>query len=419
MSPIGTIMKRYFFLLVMVIVAGFIGWKVYDKVTSAKENSGGSRGVVPVAVEIVPVRKTSIKRIGTFTGSLFPKSQFVVAPKIAGRLEKLFLNIGDRVKEGQLVAALDNDEYLQQVDQARAEMEVARATLEESRSALETSKRELERTVALRKKKIASESEMDAAKAEYTNQEAKLKVAVAQVSQKQAALKAAQVRLSYTQIRVSWNDQNGSRVVGERFVDEGAMLAPNTPLLSVLDISSMIAAVHVIERDYSMVRVGQDATVATDAFPGKSFFGRIVRIAPLLKETSREARVEIDIPNPEDLLKPGMFARVRIEFEEHADATVVPLSALVKREGQQGVFLADTEQKKARFVPVTTGIMQEKDAEILSPPLSGSVVTLGHHLLEDGSEIILAGKGRSRSGADTAGTEPSGRDGESGSGTQP
>jgi RND family efflux transporter MFP subunit len=234
---------------------------------------------------------------------------------------------------------------------------------------------------------------------EYTNQEAKVKVAKAQVAQKKAALKAAQIRLSYAQIRVSWNDKKGSRVVGERFVDEGAMLAPNTPILSVLDINTMIAAIHVIERDYPQIRIGQEASVTTDAFPGKFFSGKIVRIAPLLKETSREARVEIDVPNKDGLLKPGMFVRVEIQFEKHPGATVVPFSALVKRGGRQGVFMTGSDNKTAHFVPVTSGISDGERVEILSPTLSGWVVTLGHHLLEDGSPIILPGDRQARSGS--------------------
>ncbi|MBN2468214.1 MAG: efflux RND transporter periplasmic adaptor subunit [Deltaproteobacteria bacterium] len=376
---------------VVVIFTGLMGWRIYKKASSLSTNSI-ERQSVPVAVEIAPVQKASIKNIGVFAGTLVADSRFIVAPKIAGRLEKLFLNIGDTVEEGQVVAVLDDDEYQQQVEQAQAELEVAGATLEESRITLEIAGREFERTVALRKKKIASESELDSAKAQYNNQAAKVKVAVAQVAQKNAALKAAQIRLSYARIRVSWEDKTGSRVVGERFVDEGAMLAPNTPILSILDIGSITAIIHVIERDYTKVKPGKTATVTTDAFPGRYFTGEVVRVAPLLRETSRQARVEIKIPNPDGLLKPGMFVRAEIEFAEHDQATVVPLSALAKREGRQGLFIVNSNEKKAHFVPVTLGLTDENRAEILEPSLSGKVVTLGHHLLEDGSAIVIAGK---------------------------
>ena len=94
----------------------------------------------------------------------------------------------------------------------------------------------------------------------------------------------------------------------------------------------VIALIDVIERDYPDVGPGQEAVIDTDAFPGREFAGKVTRVAPLLKETSRQARVEIEMPNPERLLKPGMFVRVRIEFDRHENATVVPLAALARRE---------------------------------------------------------------------------------------
>jgi len=214
-------------------------------------------------------------------------------------------------------------------------------------------------------------------------------VALAQVAEKEAALKAVQVRLSYTRIHANWEDGKAHRVVGERFMDEGAMLAPNASIVSILDIGSVTAVIHVIERDYPKLVIGQNAVVVTDAFPGKSFPGKIVRIAPLLRETSREARVELRVPNSGHVLKPGMFVRVQIEFQRHENAVVVPLTALTKRLGQQGVFVADRQEMKAHFVPVTLGIVNNEWAEVLKSPVSGWVVTLGQHLLEDGATIIL------------------------------
>ena len=202
------------------------------------------------------------------------------------------------------------------------------------------------------------------------------------------------MRLSYTRIEAAGKDQNGQRwVVGERFVHVGDMLAPNTSIVSVLDIGTLLAVIHVTERDYPKVQVGQTATVTADAFPGKSFTGRVVRLAPLLKETSREARAEIEIPNQDTLLKPGMFARAGIEFDRHEKATVIPVDSLVNRDGKKGIFLVDSREMKAIFIPVTVGLISGDLAEIVDPPLAGSIVTTGQHLLENGGAIILPGSG--------------------------
>ena len=382
-------MKKFFTIVIAIAGIGFLSWQIYEKTSGSKEGFGSRRGNPAVAVETAPIQKASIKDVGRFTGSLSPQSEFMVAPKIAGRLEKILVDIGDVVTADQLVAVLDDEEYQQQVYQAVAELEVARANLVEVKITSENAKREYERTVALREKKIASESQLDAAESEYKTQQAKLQVANAQVSQKQAALNMAKVRLSYTRIRVPPNHASQQRVVGERFVDEGSMLAPNTPIVSILDIGTLIGVINVIERDYPKIKPGLPAVINTDAFPGQTFSGKVIRIAPLLMEKAREARVEIEIPNQRMLLKPGMFVRVQMEFELHENATVIPQSAVVKRDGSQGVFVVDRQEKKARFIPVTLGIVNEARAEILKPELSGEVVTLGQHLLEDGANIIL------------------------------
>jgi RND family efflux transporter MFP subunit len=382
-------MKKFFTIVIAIAGIGFLSWQIYEKTSGSKEGFGSRRGNPAVAVETAPIQKESIKEVGRFTGSLSPQSEFMVAPKIAGRLEKILVDIGDVVTADQLVAVLDDEEYQQQVYQAVAELEVARANLVEVKITSENAKREYERTVALREKKIASESQLDAAESEYKTQQAKLQVANAQVSQKQAALNMAKVRLSYTRIRVPPNHASQQRVVGERFVDEGSMLAPNTPIVSILDIGTLIGVINVIERDYPKIKPGLPAVINTDAFPGQTFSGKVIRIAPLLMEKAREARVEIEIPNERMLLKPGMFVRVQMEFELHENATVIPQSAVVKRDGSQGVFVVDRQEKKARFIPVTLGIVNEARAEILKPELTGEVVTLGQHLLEDGASIIL------------------------------
>ena len=391
--------KKYTGVLIILILVGFLGWQIYQRI-SAKEKRPIQQRAGAVAVEVSQVKKTTIRDVGVFTGTLLPKSQFIAAPKIAGRLEKIFVDIGDRVKHGQLIALLDDDEYVQQVEQARAELEVAAANVEEIRSALNLARREFDRAKALWAKKVVSVSELDVAESQYKSQEAKQKVALAQVAQKEALLKAAKVRLSYTRIQASWQDGDESRVVGERFVDEGAMLKANDPIVSILDVRSLTAVFHVIERDYARVTKGQVAVITTDAFPNKTFTGTIARVAPLLKEAARQAKAEIDIPNPGLLLKPGMFVRVQIEFAKHEDAIVVPVTSLTKRNHQQGVFLANTQTKKAHFVPVTLGIVSGEWAEVVMPSLSGFVVTVGQPLLEDGSAITLPDKGSTASSSE-------------------
>jgi RND family efflux transporter MFP subunit len=387
---------------VIFIIAVLIGWQIIQKVIKSSQGSGFERQAAPVAVEIEPVREDTIRDIGNFTGTLAPKSQFIVAPKISGRLERLLVDIGDRVNRYQLIAVLDDEEYSQQVRQAEADLQVAQANLEESRSSRDVAKREMERVEELHKKGISADSELDAAKGTYATQEARYKVSQAQVAHRQAALEAANVRLSYTKITASWEEGLNTRVVGERFVHEGAMLTSNAPILSILEINPLLAIIYITDKDYFRIKTGQRATIRTDALPDSRVSGEIVRIAPLLKETSREARVEIEFPNPEGFFKPGMFINVQIQFAAHEGATVVPVSSVVKRDNQQGVFLADMKNKVAQFIPVRVGISNSEFAEIEEPQaLSGNVVTLGQHLLAHGSPIILPKSSSTEESKDT------------------
>lgn len=373
----------------VVAIVSAAGWQLYTRVFDLSAQKKTGRPAVKVPVETKTIQKGTICDVSVLSGSLEAKSQFVVAPKVTGWLKKLLVNVGDIVQQNQVIAILDDEEFTQQVEQARAELKVAQANAENCTSDLDMAKREYDRAKALREKQIASASELDVSEGAFNASQAKLKVSLAQVAQKDAALKAADLRLSYTQVRAFWENGVQNRVVGERFVDEGALLQINQPIVSVLENDPQTAVVYVIERDYPKMKAGQEAIVTTDAYPDRTFTGTIVRIAPLLKESSRQARVEIEVPNPEHTLKPGMFIRASVEFARHENVTQVPLTALVRRNGKEGVFIADTANLKARFVPVTTGIINGELAEISKPQISGIVITMGNHLLEDGSDITL------------------------------
>lgn len=387
-------MRRFLVIVVGLAMAAGVGVVIYRKVEAkraAAGAAGGNRGRAPVAVEVATVRQAPIRDVRLLSGTLRANTQFSVASKVAGRLEALAVHVGDSIRRGQEIGHLESEEYVQRVEQARAELQVAQASVEQYRRALEQARREFDRAKALREKKIASQAELDAAESNLQITEANEKVALAQVAQRQAALRAAEVQLSYTRVVAFWEDTSAEavRVVGERFVDEGAMLKANDPIVSVVQLDPIVSVVQVTEREYPMVRVGQTTELTCDAFPGRVFTGNILRVAPLLRETSREAQVEIEVANGDHALKPGMFVRVTLELARRDNATLVPVSAIVRRGEDQGVFLVDSAAKTVRFVPVQPGIQAGDQAEIVSPELSGLVVTMGQHLLDDGRAVLL------------------------------
>jgi len=353
--------------------------------------AGNGTGNPPVAVEVAAIEQGALRDLGNFTGTMTARTKVVVAPKISGRLDRLLVNIGDPVRGGSLIALLDDEEYRQQMIQAEADLRVVKANLEEARSSMLMSERNLERARALHETGITSDAQLDLAISEHQAQQARLHVAEAQLANREAALESARVRLSYTRITAPWDRNDPVRYVGERFSDEGALLSPNTPILSIVELQPIIAVFFITDRDYFRLKVKQQAKVVSNAFPGKSFPGRIARIAPMLQETSRQARVEVETDNPELLLKPGMFVNIEIEFARRQNITIVPFNALAKRNEQQGVFLADLENQTARFVPVQTGVIEAGKVEIVKPEtLSGHVVVMGHYLLETQGRIIVS-----------------------------
>ncbi len=385
-------MKKIGVVFVILILVGLLGWQIYKRASAPRQALPNHENRPAVAVETAPVQTGVIRQLGVYTGSLKPSAQFVIAPRITGRLKRLLVNIGDKVERDQVVVQLIDEEYRLRVEQARAAVEITRAQLAEAGSEYELAKREFERASSLSGKAIVAQSELDVKQARLKGAAAKLAVAKAELSSKLAALKEAEVHLSYTQIRASWRDGSDTRVVGQRFVDEGALLAANAPVATILDLNPIVGVIHVIERDYPKIEIGQPVQVTADALPDKRFSGRIVRLSPILNEASRQALVELEIANPELTLKPGMFIRVEIEFARKPEARIVPITALVKRGGQEGVFVLRPESETVRFVSLTTGIQEGDLIEVLAPPLEGRVVTLGHHMLEDGAKVRLSGR---------------------------
>ncbi|MCG3179105.1 MAG: Macrolide export protein MacA [Phycisphaerae bacterium] len=383
-------MKKVMIVLSLVALAaliGLVGWRVYQKLSAAEAANG--RRSAPVPVEVTQPARVTMRDVGRYTGGLVADSQFVISPRVSGRLDKLLVDLGSPVRRDQLIAVLDDMEYIQQAERARAEEAVAEAKLLEAGSSREAVQREFERVAELVRQKINSPSDYDQAKAQFEVQDARYQVAQAQVEQANAALREAEIRLGYTKISAVWEGGSDQRIVGQRFIQQGALLAANDPIVSILDIDPLIAVINVIERDYSKIAPGQEAILTADAYPGRRFTGRVLRIAPQLQETSRQARVEVRVPNSGRLLRPGMSVQVELEFARHRDVTAVPVAGEARRGGRTGVFVVDPAGDTVRFVPLELGIINGPLVEVLRPALNRPVVVLGQHLLQDGSKIDI------------------------------
>ena len=369
------------------------------------KKAGRSSAAQPMPVEVAPIVRGTIADLRTYSGTIESPARFVAAPKIGGRIARLNVNIADAVKRGQVVATLDDDEPRQAVAQAEADLKVAQANHAEAASAAVIADRELERIQTLHARGVASEANLDTARAESSARQAAVQVAEARVARDDAALAAARIRLGYASVTANWNSGADDRVVANRFVDEGATVAANTPLLSIVQLDPVNAVLFVTEREYTKLSPGQSATLVTDAWPGVSFDATVARIAPVFQEETRQARVELTVPNPEHRLKPGMFVTATVALEQAADATLVPAAALTTRDDGLGVFLLAEDNTHVAWVPVRTGIRDGEHVQILDAAIEGRVVTLGQQLVAHGARVVVAEAERSDS--DTSARAPS------------
>jgi RND family efflux transporter MFP subunit len=390
-NPRNTPTKRTRVILTALLVAAAAGlsWVVFLHTRHPAGSQTGGPALRPVPVEVARIEHGPIDFERTFSGEIEALAEFVVAPKVGGRVERMIVNIADTVKRGQVVAELDNDEYVQAVAQARADLAVARANLSQAKSALDISTREFVRSESLRKRGIASDSDFDAARQSQLARQAQLKVAEAQVTKAESSLETANIRLGYTQVTAGWSGGNEQRIVAERYVDEGQTVAANSPLLLIVELHPILGVVFAAEADYARLKPGQRVDLTTEAYPGEHFAGRIDRIAPIFQKSTRQARIEMIVENPEHRLKPGMFIGATVSLARVPEATIVPEQALTVRDERSGVFVVNPDGRSVSWREVTVGIREGGRVQVKGEGLAGRVVTLGQQLIKDGSPIII------------------------------
>lgn len=377
------------------LVAGLIGIAfaaaAYALMAPAPEST--SRPNVAVAVELSPAERGSLVTRRRFAGNLEPAAEFQVAPKVAGQIVEVLVDIGDSVTRGDVVTRLDDAEFQQSVIQAQAELAVAEARLQEARSAANLATRRLDRIERLEARGVASASELDDASGEARAQQAAVAVARAQREQAEAALNSAEVRLGYTRVRADWPGEDKTRLVGERMVDAGDTVAANTPLLSIVDIDQLRAVIEVPQSLYGDLAVGDPAQILPPGSDSEAVEARVSRIAPRFDPESRRTRVELVVDNQDRRLAAGMFVQVGLESRRVDRALIVPRAALVNRQGQQGVFTVAPGADTARFVAAEVALESDDRAALRGvDSLDGPVVVLGQDQLTDGAAITRAGQ---------------------------
>lgn len=373
----------------MLAVAVLVGVRF---VTAPDDGNGAvPKGSRAVYVELGQATFGTMREVGQYYGTLNAAQKFSVSPKVGGELKQLLVDIGDRIESGQVLARLDDETYRLTRDQSAHNVSLAEAQQAEAIANLSLAESDLARQASLADKRITPQSEYEAYQNKKAQAEARLMLAGSQLSVAQSQLADAALKLSYTEISATW-PEDGPRWIGERLADEGDLLTANTPLLTVVSLDPLLVVVEVIERDYPKIRVGQVAELRTEAWPGEVFTGKVVRVAPVLSTNTRQARVELEVANPDLRLKPGMFTEVLFVFKEIQNVWSVPQDVPFRRREGFVIFVADPETSTVKLQPVDLGLVEDGRVELAgATPIEKPVVFLGQHLLDDGQAYSIPG----------------------------
>jgi RND family efflux transporter MFP subunit len=388
-------MKRIKGLIGLALVAGLAGfggfrlWQVYEHQSAVKAKDAAKKGGARVVtVRVAEARVGAIRQELLLAGALKPKELVEVNAKVTGRVQKLNFQIGDRVKRGDLIALLEDDELVQQVNRAMASLTVAKAAAAQREAELANSRADLVRFEALFREGLVPQRDLEAHQTAARVVESQLQLARAQQAQATAELNELKIRREQTRIVAPMNGW-----VARRHVDVGALVSPSTPILTLVNLATMVTLASVPEREVGALRVGMEAEVHLDAFGDRLFTGHVARVSPVLDAATRSALVEIEIPNPDGRLKAEMFARVKLNTASTRQTVLIPREALVYRGEQPGVYIV--REGAPEFRAIETGTMQGDLVEALTNLQPGTrIVATGASMLTEGDRIRVVGEGK-------------------------
>jgi membrane fusion protein (multidrug efflux system) len=271
-----------------------------------------------------------VQRTAQGQGALFAKESVILSNKLAGYVSRVYVDFGDRVKAGQVLAEMEREEMELQLDAADSAVKQAQANFIRA-------KNEYERAQELFAEQIMPPQRRDAAEAEF-------KVAEAGVRSAEKARALAEKRLRDTRI-ISPVDG----FVQQRFANPGEYLAAASKILEVVVVNPLKLRTPVPERYARLARIGLPMRVEVDALPGESFTGSLTRIAAGVDHASRSLLVEAEIPNPEGKLRPGYFAHITGMMGEET-ALFIPRSGLYRFAGVERVFVVKDNIVSSREV---------------------------------------------------------------------
>jgi len=335
----------------------------------AAKKEGGAVVRPPPLVSVAKIEARDVPVEVRAPVDLRPLMQAEVGSKTLGYLDAVLVDRGDRVKKGQVLALVRPSDLPDQ-------LAAARGTLAQAQSSAALARTNAERAKALAPQAVVSQQELQQAESQLTSAEAAEQAAQAQIS-------ALAVRLGETRIASPLTG-----VVAQRRLDPGTLVGPpgGGAILSVARVDVLRVFITVNEHDLAGVAVGRDAHVELDGLPGRSWRGKVVRLAPQLDPGTRTLDAEVQLDNASGELRPGMYGRGSIVVDVHRDAAVLPVAAVVFTDGKGYAFVLDGDvvRRRAVAIGVDGGDWLEARAGVRA---GDEVVTAGAEGLADGMKI--------------------------------
>jgi len=342
--------KAGHYVLVALLICGACGSKGTDEGPEAVE-------VPTITGDLAQAgRKTLVEEL-TVRGSVaaLPNEDVKVSSFVAGVINELSVAEGDSVAAKQIIARLDRRPLEEQRRQVNAAVEQAKAQIENARL-------NLTRTEQLFQRGIAAGKEVEDARTQMAAAQSALEQAT-------ASLNTANLQIERADVRSPISGQVVKRMVsvGEQVDGTAAQ-----PIVQIANLDRVEIAANVPAEQLPRVKVGQRATMSTEAYAGHTFNGSVIAVAPAVDPATNAALVRIRITNADRLLRVGMFAEARLQLAEHANALVVPPSAIVRNEEGAAVYVVQGDI--AQRTPVKVGLEQPDAVEILEGVTEGQTV---------------------------------------------
>ena len=322
----------------------------------------------PVATVTVAARDLE-ERIGA-SGELEAQLRTTLAAEVAGRVTRVVLDEGAPVVAGTIVVEIDPERRALELDAAKARVAQAEAQLAKA-------KREAERVRTLFQSKVGSQQQLDGANTALEVAQADAAAARAQQGVARRALSDASVTAPF------------AGLLARRHVNVGEFVQSGAPLFDLVSLDPIDVVFHLAEVDSSRVAVGQEVEVHVAPYPERTFDARVAMVSPTIDPATRTLRVKATLPNPEGVLRPGLFARADLGVAERKGVTLIPSEAVLQRASGPIVFVVAGDRVQKRDVQL--GAFYRDGVEVQSGVAAGEVVvTRGHSGLVDGAVVRVA-----------------------------